>query len=237
MTGNELRGWTVEEFGRSRDGVPMRVFLPAGDGPIAGLLTAAQHGEEADTALMARRLLERVPGSETRWAIVPVLNPDGLLHGTRQNAAGVDLNRNFPAATWRPGAVADLSTGHRPRAARLRQPHEPLLSGRARGLGARDTGADGARAAPAAGARRRPAHAARADPRARCRARPTWWRRSRPSAGLEVHSDLDSPCPGAFDDWLTEQGVPALVYEVEHAGLPALCARHLPGLEALLRAQ
>ena len=66
---------------------------------------------------------------------------------------------------------------------------------------------------------------------------PTSWRRSRPSAGLEVHSDLDSPCPGAFDDWLTEQGVPALVYEVEHAALPALCARHLPGLEALLRAQ
>jgi len=56
------------------------------------------------------------------------------------------------------------------------------------------------------------------------------------SAGVSVHSDLDSPCPGAFDDWLTEQGVPALVYEVEHAGLPALCARHLPGLEALMRA-
>jgi hypothetical protein len=55
------------------------------------------------------------------------------------------------------------------------------------------------------------------------------------SAGLSVHSDLDSPCPGAFDDWLTEQHVPALVYEVEHAGLPALCARHLPGLEALMR--
>ena len=52
-----------------------------------------------------------------------------------------------------------------------------------------------------------------------------------------MHSDLDSPCPGAFDDWLTEQGVPALVYEVEHAGLPALCERHLPGFEALLRGQ
>ena len=26
-----------------------------------------------------------------------------------------------------------------------------------------------------------------------------------------------------------------LVYEVEHDGLPALCKRHLPGLEALLR--
>ena len=26
-----------------------------------------------------------------------------------------------------------------------------------------------------------------------------------------------------------------IVYEVEHAGLPQLCVRHLPGLEALLR--
>jgi hypothetical protein len=55
------------------------------------------------------------------------------------------------------------------------------------------------------------------------------------AADMPVHSDLDSPCPGAFDDWLTEQHVPALVYEIEHAGLPALCARHLPGLEALMR--
>jgi len=51
VTGNELTGWRVDEFGRSRDGVPMRVFLPEGHGPIAGLLTAAQHGEEADTLM------------------------------------------------------------------------------------------------------------------------------------------------------------------------------------------
>src|SRR5205814_4399566 len=28
--------------------------------------------------------------------VVPVLNPDGVALGTRQDAAGVDLNRNFP---------------------------------------------------------------------------------------------------------------------------------------------
>jgi hypothetical protein len=55
------------------------------------------------------------------------------------------------------------------------------------------------------------------------------------SANLQVESDLESPCPGAFDDWLSERGVPALVYEVEQAGLPALCLRHLPALEALMR--
>ena len=77
MTGNLLHGWRVEEFGHSRDGVALRAFLPAGSGPIAGLLVAAQHGEEAVTALLARRLLERVSGDATRWVVVPVANPDG----------------------------------------------------------------------------------------------------------------------------------------------------------------
>ena len=62
MTGNLLDGWRASEYGRSRQGVALRVFMPAGDGPVAGLLTAAQHGEEAVTALLARRLLEQVPG-------------------------------------------------------------------------------------------------------------------------------------------------------------------------------
>src|SRR6185503_2092152 len=59
-------------------------------------------GEEAATSLLARRLLERVSAQDTHWAVVPVANPDGLLNGTRQNAAGVDLNRNFPSPTWVP---------------------------------------------------------------------------------------------------------------------------------------
>ena len=54
-------------------------------------------------------------------------------------------------------------------------------------------------------------------------------------AGLRVVSELDVGSPGAFDECLLEQGIPAIVYEVEHAGLPQLCLRHLPGLEALLR--
>ena len=55
------------------------------------------------------------------------------------------------------------------------------------------------------------------------------------SAGLPVVSELEVGSPGAFDEWLLEQGIPAIVYEVEHAGLPHLCLRHLPGLEKLLR--
>ncbi|HEX7640469.1 MAG TPA: M14 family zinc carboxypeptidase, partial [Burkholderiaceae bacterium] len=40
--------------------------------------------------------------ADVGWRIVPLLNPDGLLHvpSTRVNADGVDLNRNFPTADW-----------------------------------------------------------------------------------------------------------------------------------------
>lgn len=76
--------------------------------PVA-LLFAAIHGDEPVTQLMLERLIdelvERPPGRET-W-IVPCVNVDGLLAGTRNNANDVDLNRNFASRTWgtarRPG--------------------------------------------------------------------------------------------------------------------------------------
>ena len=36
------------------------------------------------------------------WYVIPLLNPDGLLQqkAQRQNANGVDLNRNFPTPNW-----------------------------------------------------------------------------------------------------------------------------------------
>jgi murein peptide amidase A len=73
------------------------------------LLFGAIHGDEAVTQLMLERLadelIERPPGRDT-W-IIPCLNVDGVLAGTRNNANDVDLNRNFASASWgterRPG--------------------------------------------------------------------------------------------------------------------------------------
>jgi protein MpaA len=234
MTGNELPSWRIEEFGRSRDGVALRVFLPQGDGPIAGLITAAQHGEEASTALLARRLLERVPGDETRFAVVPVLNPDGLLNGTRQNAAGVDLNRNFPASTWGPAPSPTYPPGISPEL-RVSANRTNMSSPGAHAGSEPETQAQMALVERLAPALVIDLHSPLELILVRGMAPAGVAEALAASANLRVENDLDSPCPGAFDDWLSERGVPALVYEVEQAGLPALCLRHLPALEALMR--
>ncbi len=44
---------------------------------------------------------------------IPCVNPDGLALNTRQNANGVDLNRNFPTANWGQATdVAEKALGH-----------------------------------------------------------------------------------------------------------------------------
>ena len=234
MTGNLLDGWRVDEYGRSRDGVALRAFLPAAERPVAGLLVAAQHGEEAATALLERRLLERVAGHETGWVIVPVANPDGLINGTRQNAAGVDLNRNFPATTWQ----SDDSFTYPPGIEQERRVLENRtnLSSPGEHAGSEPE----TRALMALVERLQPplvldVHSPLELVLPRGDVPPDVVESLSRAANLPIVDDVGGPCPGAFDDWLLDVGIPGIVYEVEHAGLPALCARHLPGLEELLR--
>ena len=44
--------------------------------------------------------------------VIPCLNPDGIENEIRGNANGVDLNRNFPASTWKNIPVSGNSAYH-----------------------------------------------------------------------------------------------------------------------------
>ena len=89
------------------------------------VLFGAIHGDEQVTALQLERLitdlLERPPGRDT-W-IVPCLNMDGALAGTKNNARDVDLNRNFAAANW----VAEHKAGYHPGAIPESEPETRAL--------------------------------------------------------------------------------------------------------------
>lgn len=77
---------------------PIELFHIPGPGPRV-LVVGCIHGDEcAGRAVVTA--LRKVRPREDLW-LVPTFNPDGLAHDTRQNADGVDLNRNFPA-NWRP---------------------------------------------------------------------------------------------------------------------------------------
>jgi protein MpaA len=93
----------AEVVGHSAQGRPIAVtHRGADDAPVSVLVVGSIHGDEtAGHAVIARLRRGPVPAGVQLW-LVRTVNPDGVVHGTRQNARGVDLNRNFPRR-WRGG--------------------------------------------------------------------------------------------------------------------------------------
>ena len=202
---------------------------------MAGLLDGGAARRGGRRGLLVRAAARAVPGTESRWAVVQCVNPDGLLAGTRQNANGVDLNRNFPASTWRPGAVLHVPAGHRARAACAREPHEPLLARRPRPAPSPRRRRSWRWSSGCAAAGGRPAHAAGADPRAR-RRRPggrasSPRRRASRRSGSSRASARARSTTGS-----TSRGSPRSSTRSSTPGCPRSAQRHLPGLDTLLRA-
>lgn len=88
----------LQIYGNSVEGVPLR-YLPA-QKEAQLLVFAAIHGEEPETTFLLSRALRMLPEAPAHVACILCANPDGLLRGTRANANGVDLNRNFPTKDW-----------------------------------------------------------------------------------------------------------------------------------------
>lgn len=64
------------------------------------LIIGVVHGEEPQGKFLIENYLSSNPKNKNRMLFIPCLNPDGFEFKTRQNANGVDLNRNFPTKNW-----------------------------------------------------------------------------------------------------------------------------------------
>jgi protein MpaA len=84
-------------IGKSVNGHPIRAWeLGDRDAPVTAIVFGRQHGNEPAGQVVLNTLRDGNPIQGIDLWVVPRLNPDGALRNTRQNAHGVDLNRNFP---------------------------------------------------------------------------------------------------------------------------------------------
>ena len=110
-------------LGHSHLGRPIAAIQLRGFGRAPGrnplLVVGCIHGTECAGVAVVRELLRRRQRPTTDLWLVPNANPDGFAGGHRQNARGVDLNRNFPSQ-WRARGVRwdPQYAGPRPRSER-----------------------------------------------------------------------------------------------------------------------
>lgn len=89
-------------FGESELNLPIIGYQVGQAGPNV-LILGGVHGDESEGTVAASALLGRLAKGSVpclRLTIVPLFNVDGILSGQRQNANGVDLNRNLPTQDW-----------------------------------------------------------------------------------------------------------------------------------------
>jgi hypothetical protein len=104
--------WRVEKAGHSLQERPI-YQVTYGSGPIKILLWSQMHGNEATATRALLELFQFLnsPDSPVLWAnelslhFLPLLNPDGAAKHTRENAAGIDLNRDAIALSALESAV------------------------------------------------------------------------------------------------------------------------------------
>lgn len=78
-----------------------------GSGTKTIVFTGAIHGDEPSTYSLMHQWINALEvgyhliPSNIRVVVVPAINPDGVASGTRYNARGVDLNRNFDTSDWK----------------------------------------------------------------------------------------------------------------------------------------
>jgi len=97
----KLHGWDLEIFNQTENFKWLALHRPPAEPPVSQnapriYISAGIHGDEPAGPLAALRLLQ-----ENQWPrhaeiyLLPCLNPGGFVLNRRENADGVDLNRDF----------------------------------------------------------------------------------------------------------------------------------------------
>ncbi|MBA2716651.1 MAG: DUF2817 domain-containing protein [Propionibacteriales bacterium] len=89
-------------IGHSVKGRPLRAYeLGNPNAAVTVVALGAMHGTETGGQVVLGDLRDGAPVKGVHLWVIPRDNPDGVLSNQRQNANGVDLNRNFPTK-WKP---------------------------------------------------------------------------------------------------------------------------------------
>jgi len=214
--------WAPTTYGRSVLGLPLEVWRPTGECRL--LVFAAIHGEEPETTYALSRALRQLSEPPEHCAVVLAANPDGLTRGTRGNARGVDLNRNFPSEDWQPKPVTHRST--------IEDVSDILLS-------------SGEAAASEPETRALLSLIRELEPRAVIALHAplaciddanvsALGRRLAQRTGMPLVRDVGYPTPGSFGSWGSDHGVPVVTYEFPLAATEVLMRDHVPVLVELL---
>jgi murein peptide amidase A len=213
---------TPEPYGRSVLGLPLEVWRPAGRCRL--LIHAGIHGEEAATTIALSRALRLLAEPSPHCGVVLAANPDGLTRGTRGNARGVDLNRNFPTRDWQPGPVPYRSTLQDERDVALSPGSEPASEPETAAL-IRLIDELRPEAVVALHAPLACIDDDDESPLGRWIAGQT---------GLPLVNGVGYPTPGSFGAWGGERGIGVVTYEFELTDMESLNRKHVPVLVELL---
>jgi protein MpaA len=205
------------EIGRSTEGRP--IVARRFGGPGAPLLVMGGiHGDEPASVDALLDLLQRLPpaGLPPFW-LIPAANPDGLRAARKNSARDVDLNRNFPARSFR----TDHAPGYWPGPAPLSEPETRAIATLIDREGVRGAVAVHAPFAcvnfdgPAAG----------------------WADAVSRACGWPARGDIGYPTPGSFGSWLgLDRGMPVLTLELPPGPLADFRAAAAAALDAALAA-
>ncbi|MGZ5442405.1 MAG: murein tripeptide amidase MpaA [Thermoanaerobaculia bacterium] len=210
-------------YGASLEGIPLTVYLPD-QAPADVVVLAAIHGDEAETTVAVSEALRCLPRGDLKAAVILCGNPDGMLRGTRGNAGGVDLNRNFPTSNWSPNPVYYKSRANDARDIALSPGAQPASEPETRALLSLLE-----QLKPRAVVSLHSALACVDDAGASHLGRQLADR-----CALPFMTEIGYPTPGSMGTWAGEQGVNLVTLELEDASLYTLKDRHVPILIDLM---